>query len=222
LEAKAREKVDAPRLRLIYFPARGRAEAARVMLREAGIAFDDVRMEYKQFVDSGTKAGAVFGQMPLLEVGGSADGKQKPTQIAQSGAIFRYVAKLTGLYGHNAEEAARVDMICETLNGELGNAYTNAYYEKDAKLKDEKLAKFWAETFPEWSGKLDKIIGASKTGFFVGNALTMADVATMVEGQRYLKVKPDCLNAAPHLLELITRVAARPNIAKWCKERPAE
>jgi len=216
LEQKARDKADVPPIKIIYFPARGRAEAARVMLHEAGIPFEDVRLDYKTFVENGTKASAPFGQMPIMEVG--------KVKIAQSGAIFRYVAKLTGLYGRNLEESAKVDMICEAVSGDLGPEFGAAWYEKDAKLKEEKVAKFWNQTFPHWSGLLEKQLASNKdkSGYFVGSNLTMADVMVFVEGQRFLGLKPECLNACPGLHQLVTKVSSRPNIAAWLKKRPAE
>jgi len=86
------------------------------------------------------------------------------------------------------------------------------------------MAKFWAETFPVWAGHLEKQLAKNPKGggYFVGNSLTLADVAAFVAGERFLKTKPDCLNACPNWLSLVTKVANRPNIAAWCKKRPVE
>jgi len=214
LEEKALEKSDYPAIKLYYFPAKGRGEHARVLLHEAGIPFEDIRMDHKTFVEKEKKT-APFGQMPFIDVG--------KVRIAQSSAINRYVAKIGGLYGHTLEESAKVDMIYEAIN-DIFTAFIPAHFEKDAKKKEEKAAQFWNETFPQLTGLLEKqLVANSKNGpFFVGNAVTMADIVLMVEGQRYLGLKPECLNNCPHLHQLITRVATRPNIAAWLKKRPAD
>jgi len=214
LEAKARDILHAPELKLLYFNARGRGEIPRLICAEAGIKYEDARYDFKTWSEQ-HKAKSPFGQMPLLLVGGK-------TMIAQSAAIVRYLAKLGGLYGKTLEEAARIDMIGECFSGELGNVFSAAWYDKDAKAKEEKINKFWNETFPQWTGLLEKqLVGNAKGhGWFVGNNITVADITAFHELGRYLALKKECLNACPNLHQLVTRVGNRPNIADWVKKRP--
>jgi len=214
LESKAREALNVPELKLVYFNARGRGEVPRLIMAEAGLKYEDTRYDFKTWTDN-HKAKSPFGQMPLLIVGGK-------TVIAQSAAIVRYLAKLGGLYGKNLEEAGRIDMIGESFAGDIGSAFSAAWYEKDAKVKEEKLNVFWSQTFPQWSGYLEKMLVANVKGhgWFVGNSITVADIIAYGECTRYLGLKPDCLNAAPNLHQLVTRVGTRPNIADWVQKRP--
>jgi glutathione S-transferase len=202
---------------LHYFPARGRAEVARLLMAEAGIKYTDNRMDYKKFTET-LKAKLPFGQMPALTVGKST--------IAQSQAINRYLAKAAGLYGKNAEDMARIDMITETWYGDIGTTFSNAWYNKDPKAKEAGIAKFWAETFPTYTAQIEKLLAgvhsASKTPvqWFVGNAFSLADIVCYDSGFRYLGMNKDCLNSCPLLHQLITRVSVRPKIAQWIKSRP--
>jgi len=114
-------------------------------------------------------------------------------------------------------------MIGEAFSGDIGNVFGAAIYDRDAKSKEEKLNKFWTETFPLWSGLLEKQLAANSKGggWFVGNSLTVADIIAFNELSRYLELRPDCLNACPNLHTLVTRVGTQPNIAAWVKSRPA-
>jgi len=94
-----------PRLTLFYFPGRGAAEVSRLLLAQAGLAYEDVRLTREEWAKK--KPGVVWGQMPLLAV----DGKE----YAQSGAIERYVARLGGLAGANAFEWAQIDSLAQAV-----------------------------------------------------------------------------------------------------------
>jgi glutathione S-transferase/predicted transcriptional regulator len=216
LESKAREvqkKSSAhPALKLHYFNARGRAELARLMLAEADIKYTDERYDGKKFGE--VKNTMPFGQVPVLEVGN--------VKIAQSGAINRYVAKLTGLYGKNNEESSKIDMVYQSLADDLAGAFGAAFYAKDPKEKETKTEAFWAATVPHWAGLLEKQLASNNggTGYFVGSSATLADFAAYDLFARFLVLKPECLNAAPLLHQLVTRISNRPAVAHWVKIRP--
>merc|ERR1712179_359173 len=52
-------------LRLTYFPARGRAEISRLILKHAGVKFDDIRLTGEDFAK--VKPILPYGSMPVLE-----------------------------------------------------------------------------------------------------------------------------------------------------------
>ena len=81
-----------PRLRLVYFPVRAKAEPIRMALRYGQILFEDQSPAdyYGVGWGAGAKGMAPFGQLPVLVV------DDKPP-LAQSGSIMRYVASLSGL-----------------------------------------------------------------------------------------------------------------------------
>jgi len=202
---------------LHYFNARGRAEIPRLIMAEAGIKYTDNRMDFKDFQEK-LKSKLPFGQMPALTVG--------KTTIAQSQAINRYLAKAGGLYGKTTEDQAKIDMLTDTWYGDIGQVFSNAWYNKDPAQKEAGLAKFWAETFPTYTSLMEKMLAnihtqsKQPTQWFINNTFSLADIVCYDQGTRYLTVNKDCLNACPLLHQLITRVSVRPKIAHWIKTRP--
>jgi len=197
--------------KLYYFNGRGRAELTRLLFAEAKIAYDDIRVEGKDW--PGMKATAPFGQMPLLKVGN--------VTIAQSHAIQRYAARLGKLYGANDEEAAKIDMITEGLS-EATNAFATSQFLKDAAEKKAKTEAYFKDEFPRWAGQFTALLKANNggAGYFVGAGCTYADIEAHYVLGWMKSVDEAAFKAFPELNALIDRVAARPNIAAWIKARP--
>merc|ERR1711962_1188188 len=59
-------------MKLTYFNLMGRAETTRLILAQAGVAFEDKRIEPAEW--PALKASLPMGQLPILEVDGSAAG----------------------------------------------------------------------------------------------------------------------------------------------------
>merc|ERR1712013_819961 len=127
----------------------------------------------------GKKAGnAVWSGPPevtLLD----KDGKDVTT-IAQSNACLRFVGSLSdGLYPANLLDRVRIDGILDSFEDLLTPYVSNyAYATGDAKVA---AAKKLCETYDYWFGKLDARLEENEkrgcsNGFFVGNALTIADL----------------------------------------------
>ena len=86
-------------IKLVYFNLMGRAETARLILAQAGVSYEDKRIEKEEW--PALKASLPMGQLPVLEV----DGKT----IGQSMAIARYCARRFGLAGKDELEGAMAD-----------------------------------------------------------------------------------------------------------------
>lgn len=82
--------------RLVYFDTQGRAEVSRWMFAYAAIDFQDIRVQNQ---DWPTLQKAV-GQLPYLEIVGK-------TNLSQSNAIARFVARKAHLVGRDDIEAAQ-------------------------------------------------------------------------------------------------------------------
>jgi len=209
--AAAAAASPAPKLKLQYFGGRGRAEISRIMLAEKKIAYEDFRVDGKDW--PAMKSKAPFGQMPILHIGN--------TQIAQSKSIERYIARAYGLNGANELEAARVDMIAEGIRDAVTNYFTAAFL-KDENEKKTKFEAYFKDEFPRWAGQLTAILKENNggKGYFVGNDVTYADINFYVAFDTIQQTNAAAFTAFPELSALIARVAARPNIAHWIKTRP--
>ena len=109
-----------------YLPLRARAEAPRIMLSVGNIPYVAKDVPFPEWTAL-KKTGKIshFGQLPsLLTSSGQL--------ISQSGAVCRYIAKLTKLYPEDAEKAAEADMVFE-LAQEMAiiNPVAN-YYQRDS------------------------------------------------------------------------------------------
>jgi len=84
----ANNKAAQQLLKLTYFPIGGRALPIRWALSYSGIPFENVHVDYGQWLK--IKPQSPFGCMPLLEINGVV--------YSQSNALLRYAGKLSGLY----------------------------------------------------------------------------------------------------------------------------
>ena len=192
-----------------YFNGRGRAETTRILFAEAGIEYDDKRVEGKDW--PALKASAPYGQMPFLKVGALT--------IAQSAAMERYAARVGKLYGANDLEAAQIDCVCEGVNDAMAK-FAPALFNKDEAEKKAQLAAYFKDEFPKWAAALTALLKANGGNHFVGKDVTLADVRFYVAFDMIHAVSADAFTAYPELKALMDRVAARPKIAAWIKARP--
>merc|ERR1711963_952261 len=94
-------------IRLTYFPARGRAEISRLILKHAGVKFDDIRLTGEDFAE--VKPILPYGSMPVLEYKGEV--------LCESMAIAAFLADICNLAGTNAVEKAKANEIVLAMNG---------------------------------------------------------------------------------------------------------
>lgn len=87
-------------MKLYYFDISGRAGPARLMLKSAGVEFEDIRFKREEWIAK-YKAMTPTGQCPFLELD---DG----SILAQSLAINTYIADKTGFMPSDAVKQARV------------------------------------------------------------------------------------------------------------------
>ena len=197
--------------RLSYFGLRGLGEVTRLLFAEGKVAYEDHRVEGKDW--PALKPSAPFGQMPLLTVGG--------VTIAQSNAIERYVAKLTKLYGADDLQKAQIDMVVEGVNEARANVF-GVQFNKNADERKAKYEAYFKDQFARWAQQLTALLKANGggNGYFVGSDVTYADIHFYRFFEHIRSLNPEAFKAYPELSALIDRVAARPNIAAWIKARP--
>ena len=172
---KKHSPFDNPRLTLEYFALRGLGELPRLILEATDTPYnavfhfswpgDGMPGSWKKYVP--------FGQLPVLRDG--------DLMIAESGAICRHLARKCCIDGTTLEDKARVDMYFELA--------------KDIKAKKALLHdpehKDWAKLASFLRAGEDACDGK----FFVGGALTLADVAMFEALYTFEELKPGCLGA---------------------------
>ena len=98
------------KLTLIYFKMRALAEPPQLLLNYANIPYEyKMSWEYFDKPWDVVKPDVPFGQLPLLVT-------KNGNQIAQSGSIIRYIARIANMIPSNHEIAAKADSIFETAH----------------------------------------------------------------------------------------------------------
>jgi len=111
-------------IKLTYFGGKGRAEPCRLAFHIGGVAFEDERINFEQFM--ALKPKLPFGTVPAVTVDN--------VQSAQSAAILRYAGKLGGLYPADPVQALQVDCFLDGLT-ELLNAISKSYGMQDPEVR---------------------------------------------------------------------------------------
>jgi glutathione S-transferase len=201
---------------LTYFSSRGRAEMIRLVCAEADVAYEERLLGVydpvrKTPAFDGLKATGKlpFDAVPLWEEPGGL-------ALAQSDAIVRHLARTRGLYGRDAAEAARCDMIfagVDDVRTEVRRMVTT-----DAARRPALRASLAGSVLPRWVGHFERLLVANRggDGFIVGEHVSFADVAlfTLFENlkdNRFVAAYSD----APRLAAHGKRMEARPGIARY-------
>jgi glutathione S-transferase len=201
----------APKYRLNYFDARGRAEFIRWIFAYAGVDYEDNRVPREQW--PALKATAPFGQMPFLEV----DGKPLP----QSNAIARFVARKHGVAGKDDWEAACADALVDYI-GDAMKPLAALYGEQDEKKKAEIKAKFIEELVQPYLKGLERKLQENNNGegFFVGDKPTWADFVIVNGLDNLVAMGGSVLETYPLLKAHSQRVHDLKGIKEWLLKRP--
>merc|ERR1712066_886482 len=199
-----------PNIKLTYFNGRGRGETSRLILAYGGMHCEDRRVSFEDMPS--LKPSLPFGQLPLLEVDGNT--------ICQSMAIARYLASECGIAGSSGLVKAQVDEVVDVIN-DVQNAMYGAFFEKDEKVKAEKMKKVGEETIPNNLANLEKVLEKRGGQFLAGNCLTWAELHFLQLVDLVSAMNPKVLDATPKLANCVERTRKVPNIKKWLEERPA-
>lgn len=156
--------------KLTYFDFDGgRGEAIRIALHSTGIAFEDHRLSFPQFMEQ--RSGFRFNALPVFEIDGVA--------VTQSNAICRYVGKLADLYPADDLQALYCDEVMgalEDLGQRLGPTF--GMQGEELRLAREKLAEGW---IPVFLRGLEQLLERGGGTWFADKRLTMADLKAFVD-----------------------------------------
>ena len=176
---------------------------------ETQVEFEDKRVDFKFIKECGK---APLGQAPFLEV----DGKV----ICQTGAIARYCGKLGGFYPKDDDfAAAKIDEIIDTAT-DITNLIGPTMRMGDAeKLEARKVLA--SDKLPMYFSALEAMMKANgSTGFFVGDKMTIADIAMWrlmgwFKGGALDGISTDILDKYPLLTKSFNDTESHPKIKAW-------
>ena len=190
-----------------------RAETSRMALFIGGIEFEDLRPSREEIAKMRTEGIFPFGQFPVLQV----DGKT----IAQTGAIARFCGKLSGLYPtENDFYAAKVDEVID-LATDITVKIRPALTEKEPVKRMEMRRELSETVLPHWLGLMETLLEDNgKTGYFVNDSLTVADLAAWrlcgwISGGIIDGIPETILDAFPLLNDHQNHISNLPKIAEW-------
>ena len=162
-------------LKIIYFDLPfWRAEISRLPLFIANIDFEDFRPSDEEWdyakengkMKDGTKI--PFSELPVLSINGES--------VAQTIAIARICGKLGGMYPEDIVEAGKVDQIVVAV--ENINALLSPSMKESDPLKKKAMRKeLTSNELPTYFGYLQDILDTNNSGWFVGDRMTIADLA---------------------------------------------
>jgi glutathione S-transferase len=203
-----------PTLELTYFDAPGRAEPIRVALHIAGLPFTDRRLKFPEFAELKAKGAFPLGSVPLLSIDG--------VQVAQTGAILRWIARSAApaLYPADARAALDVDTVLDAFNDTLSHALVPSLFERDTAKKLEMRRALADGPMARVFSYAEGIVARSEGPFVAGREMSIAD---LVVTQQILQIRAgqlDGITAAflapyPRLAALADAYAADARIVAY-------
>ena len=162
-------------LKIIYFDLPfWRAEISRLPLFIANIDFEDFRPsddEWDYAKENGKmKDGTIipFSELPVLSINGES--------VAQTMAIARICGKLGGMYPEDIIEAGKVDQIVVAVEN-INALLSPSMKESDPTKKKAMRKELTSNELPTYFGYLQDILSANSSDWFVGENMTIADLA---------------------------------------------
>ncbi|HEU5056902.1 MAG TPA: glutathione S-transferase [Kofleriaceae bacterium] len=192
--------------RLHYWAKRGRGEQIRLLLNELDQPYQDVHVAGESFAELRARRPRVlwFGTVPMLEDG--------DLHLCQAPVILSYLARKHGVAPARLEDAARADAIAWGAE-DLRIEYFNVWRDDTARRQADLVRGHWNERYLPG---FDDLLAQSGSGFFVGDALSHADVAVWdILDSMITWVAGATLEGYPRLAGFYAAIKARPRIAAY-------
>jgi len=217
--------------KLTYFNIRGLGETSRLIFAVGEEHYEDNRLPFSVKPEGGfdqpgwetEKERFHFKQVPVLEL----DGK---TQICQSKAIERFLARTFDLMGSSDIEAAQIEMLGEEfvdIRSQMNSASGKDAQAKEANFTfpngEDNSSKYWSTTFPAAMALLEAV--ANKSGAkecFVGGKISLADIQffSLCSALSNQEAVQKALAANPTLNNIFVKTSQHPKIVEWVAKRP--
>lgn len=181
------------------FPG-GRGEPIRIALHAAGIAFEDHRISFDEFLQ--TRQQMRFSCAPVLHIDG--------VEVTQSNAMLRYAGKMAGLYPDEEIQALYCDEAMDAVEDLLHHiVHTFGLEGEELKAARQKLIDGWLTIFIKGLGEILERGG----DFIADDRLTIADLKVYVQTRSLRSgmldhVPTDLVDTlAPNLVDHEARIA---------------
>ncbi|KAG9400646.1 hypothetical protein AC1031_010863 [Aphanomyces cochlioides] len=198
-------------LRLTYFNMPGRGEFIRLLFAYGNVPFEDSRISFQEWGAKKATLDLPFGQMPILQTHGKT--------YAQSLAIARYAAKLSGLYPADPLVALEADSLIDAILENWDVYNDNVYGNDDKDTKQQKHDNIGATTFPRLLANLEKRV---KGPYFTGDKPTHADIYLFDFHQHALLEYPtlakELATNYPKIAAIVERVHNSNELATYFKK----
>ncbi|GAB1598755.1 S-crystallin 3 [Argonauta hians] len=208
-----------PSYTLHYFNHRGRAEICRMLFAAAGVQYNDRRIESSEWDSMRNKMPC--SMMPMLEL-------DNRTQIPQSMAMARYLAREFGFHGRSNIEMARVDYISDCFNDILDDylrMFQDSNFRMNMRSRDSNRSTEQRNRYRETCRRIlpfmERTLEMRNGGnqFFMGDQLTMADMMCYCALENPLMDEPSMLSSYPKLQSLRNRVMNHPKMSQYLQKR---
>ena len=203
------------RPQLIYFDVRGRAEPIRLLLAEVGADYDDFQIPRDQWPE--LKPRTPFQRLPIYREG--------TVEIPETFAILAYLGRKHGLLGDDEATHTRCDITIEAWR-DYDNRVSKVFL--DEPTSAEAQARFIESELPQRLADLEAFYAvnadnADNAPFWVGESLTIADIAAFHFLAGILVDHAAVLSRFPRLESFLTEFSARPRIHAYLNSdrRPA-
>ena len=200
-----------PTYKLTYFPVEAKGELIRLVFKQTGTEFEDVRISPDSW--PAMKPTTQFGYLPTLDIDGET--------VSGSSPIARHIAEKHGLAGANEIENLKLAGI-KDFQDEVVLKMARAYFEKDEAKKEEMKAQVVKEFIPKYLTTLERIINDNPAGqgWLFGAKVTYVDLFLYLIVEFMKLFKEDAVAEYPAVEKCFKAVTELPNVAQWLKERP--
>ncbi len=201
------------RPRLIYFDFAGsRGEECRIALHLAGIDFEDVRVQSKDW--PALKDGTPFGALPVLEIPGKVP-------LAESNAILVFIGREHRLHPVDNFEAARHEALMCSVE-DLRHTIAPTLRITDPEEKKKAREALAGNELKSWGSQVERQLRESP--FVAGATLQVADLKLYMM-VRWLTsgtldhVPTSVLDQCPKVLRLYNAVSDHSGVKGWLAKR---